>query len=171
MLGTVFGCGGGTARSGSESAKNAANQVQEQGGEKSIEGFGSEAQGSGRTAILAAEHGYLNAMGVEDSAKACFYLSAAVRSSLTQFAGAKRSSPSCADLLPTLLTPSAGAIARQQSDGKVTKVRVEDDRAFVVFRAPGARLYQFTMGREGGAWKVATVAASVLVPSAATLGG
>ena len=43
-------------------------------------------------------------------------------------------------------------------------MRDEGDRAFVVFKAPGAKLYQQTMVREGGEWKVATVAASVLVP-------
>ncbi len=49
-------------------------------------------------------------------------------------------------------------------------MRVQGDRAFVVFHAPGAKLYQMTMVQEGGNWKTATVAASVLVPSAATLG-
>ena len=67
-------------------------------------------------------------------------------------------------ILPALLAPTAAQVARQQADGQVTKVRDEGDRAFVVFKAPGAKLYQQTMVREGGEWKVATVAASVLVP-------
>jgi hypothetical protein len=49
-------------------------------------------------------------------------------------------------------------------------VGVRGDRAFVVFHAPGAKLFQLTMVREGGRWKTTTIAASVLVPSAATLG-
>jgi hypothetical protein len=66
--------------------------------------------------------------------------------------------------------PTAVAIAREQANGHVTKVRVEGERAFVVFHAPGAMLYQLTMVRDDGEWKTATVASSVLVPSAATQG-
>jgi hypothetical protein len=44
-------------------------------------------------------------------------------------------------------------------------VRVKGSRAFVVFHAPGAKLYTFTLLSEHGAWKLTTVASSVLVPS------
>jgi hypothetical protein len=43
-------------------------------------------------------------------------------------------------------------------------VRVDGDRAFIVFHAPGAKAYQMSLVREGGEWKVTTVVASVLVP-------
>ncbi len=49
-------------------------------------------------------------------------------------------------------------------------MRVQGDRGFVVYHAPGAKLYQLTMVREGGAWKAATIAGSILVPSPAMLG-
>jgi hypothetical protein len=55
-------------------------------------------------------------------------------------------------------------VARQQADGQITKVRVQGNRAFVVFRAPGAKLYVTGLVEEGGGWKATTVIPSVLVP-------
>ncbi len=63
-----------------------------------------------------------------------------------------------------MLALTADEIARELLEGEVAKVRVEGNRGFVVFKAPGVELYQLTMAREGGEWKAATVAASVLVP-------
>jgi hypothetical protein len=139
-----------------------------EGGEKSIERFGAEAGGSERRAILAAEQGYLGALATGHFKTACSHLSAQAQSSLKHLA--KMQAIRCRQILPKLLSGSAPASAGVQAAGKVMKVRVQGDRAFVVFHAPGARLYLFTMQREGGDWKVTTLAASVLAPSAATLG-
>jgi hypothetical protein len=83
--------------------------------------------------------------------------------------GSEAAGPS-ARFLSALLAPTAATISHEQAEGRITKVRVQGKRAFVVFHAPGAKLYMLTMVREGGGWKAATVAASILVPSAATLG-
>jgi hypothetical protein len=180
---TAAGCGGGgdssTQASGGQAETSAAQGSEStaaegrghyQGGEKSIEDFGAEAEGAGRAALLGAFHSYLNAVAAKDNATACSFLSGNVKRSLEQLAGGKSKSPGCTQILSKLLSPTAPAISREQAEGRITKVRVEGDRAFVVFHAPGAKLYQMTMVREGDEWKVATVAASVLVPSAATLG-
>lgn len=169
------GCGGGggsatQASSGQAESTGAEGQGHYQGGEKSIEDFGSEAEGASRAALLGAFHSYLKAVAAEDNAAACSYLSVNVQRSLEQLAGGQGKSPGCAQILSKLLSPTAPAISRDQAEGGIAKVRVEGDRAFVVFHAPGAKLYQMTMVREAGEWKVSTVAASVLVPSAATLG-
>jgi hypothetical protein len=140
----------------------------EAGGEKSIEEFGSEAAGPDRAAILSTFHAYLEAVAARDYPGACRHLAVAVRRSLERFLAKK--GVGCAQSLPALLAPGAAAISRQQANGHVTKVRAQGDRAFLVFHAPGARLYQLTMIREGGAWKAATLNPSVLVPAAATLG-
>lgn len=141
----------------------AGDAAQGRGGEASIEDFGSEAGGSERGRILAAFDGYLDAIAGRDYGAACAELSAAVKESLAQFVGGAKAS-ACASTLPKLLAPSASQAAREQAGGEVTKVRVEGDRAFVVFKAPGAELYQLTMVEEDGEWKAATVAAAVLVP-------
>lgn len=162
--------------SGSEKATTEATQGESdnshfEGGEKSIEGFGSEAKGADREAILSAEQAYLNALAAPDYAAACFYLAGGVHRSLRQLAPKQLKAEGCRAILPRLLSPSAATTARQQAEGKITKVRVEGDRAFVVFHAPGAKLYLFPMAREGNSWKTTTAAASVLVPSQATMDG
>jgi hypothetical protein len=142
----------------------------EAGGEKSIEDYGSESAGSGREALLAAFHGYLKGLAARDYTTACNYLAASVRRSLEQLVTKQLKAKGCPGIMPKLLAPTAAAIARRQANGKVTKLRVRGSRAFVVYHAPGAKLYVLTMTREGGGWKAALLAGSVLVPSPATLG-
>jgi hypothetical protein len=163
------GSSGGKSGGGGKGS-NGGGQSHYRGGEKSIEEFGNEAEGSSRAAVLGVFTGYLNALAAKDDATACNYLAASVQRSLEQFVTPALRRKGCAAILPKLLSPTAAAIARQQAAGRIAKVRVEGERAFVVFHAPGAKLYMLTMTREGGEWKVALVAASVLVPSAATLG-
>jgi hypothetical protein len=134
------------------------------GGEASIEDFGSEAEGADRAAILGSFETYLRALAGGDHETACERLSTPVQRSLTQLAPKALEAQGCPGILPKLLSPTAPAVAREQAAGEVTRVRVEGDQAFVVFKAPGAELYQLTMVDEGGTWKAATVAASVLVP-------
>jgi hypothetical protein len=165
----LVACGGGdggasTASTSSGSAGGGSGGGEAKGGEASIEEFGDEAGGSDREQILAVFNGYLNAVADEDYEAACSDLSAASQRSLEQFGGEAVKGKGCATILPALLAPTAGQVARQQANGKVTKVRDEGDRAFVVFKAPGAKLYQLTMVKEDGSWKAATLAAAVLVP-------
>lgn len=167
-------CGGGSdssTQSTSESPRGETTAKSDyEGGEESIEKFGSEATGSDKGAILAAEQGYLNGLADGDYATACSYLARPTQQSLEQLVVKQLKAKGCAAILPKLLSPSAPAVARQQANGKITKIRVEGDQAFIIFHAPGAKLYVFTMAQEDGAWKATAVAASVLVPSAATLG-
>jgi hypothetical protein len=174
LLGLAFllplsaGCGG--DGDSEQVSAGASAPTAPQGGEKSIEEFGSEAEGRGREELLNAFRGSLEAMAARDYGAACSYLADTVHRSLEQFVGGGSRAKGCEALLPKLLTPTAAAIAREQANGDVKKVRMEGDRGFVVFHAPGAKLYQLTMVREGGKWKAATVGGSVLIPSAATLG-
>lgn len=160
------GCGGDgdgeTTQGGTRSERRGGEGSR--GGEKSIEEFGAEAGESEREAILAVFEGYLTAVAEDDAATACSHLSATVHESLKQLVARGEKNVKCAQVLPALLAPTAATIAREQADGEVTRVRVEGDRAFVVFRAPGAKLYMLGLVEEGGEWKATTVAASVLVP-------
>jgi len=170
LLGLLLtSCGSGGSGEGGLSAPAKARpgaSTPYEGGERSVEGFGSEANRTSREAILAAEHAYLTAIAVRDFAKACPRLSASVRRSLERLArpGQARGCPA---VLPLLLSPSAPALARAQAAGRVTRVRVKGEQAFVLLHAPGARLYVFTMLREAGGWKATALAASVLVPAPA----
>ena len=82
---------------------------------------------------------------------------------LAAFANTSGNAP-CAKLLSVVLTPTASDFAREQVGGTITRVRVGGDRAFVVFRAPGAKRYMLAFVREDGEWKSTTAYASVLVP-------
>jgi hypothetical protein len=165
----LVACGGGDGDStsstmGTATAESPGGGEEHKGGEASIEEFGSEASGSDREAILAVFTDYMNAIAGKDYGTACSYLATNVQEGLEQLAGGASKGEGCTAILPKLLAPTAPQIAREQANGTITKVRVEGDRAFIVFKAPGAKLYQLTMVREDGEWKTATVAASVLVP-------
>jgi hypothetical protein len=162
LLLLVAGCGGGGSSSSTETSPGGSSR-QPVGGEASIEGFGQKAEGADRQAILAAFHGYLEALAHKDYPGACAHMAASLHESLGQLAG-KGSKAACATLLPALLSPQAAAIARDQAAGEVTGVRVEGERGFVVFKAPGARLYDMPMAGEAGEWKVASAVAGVLAP-------
>lgn len=163
----LVACGGGsdvssTAGTASRPAKDAGEPSR--GGEASIEEFGAEATAAEREEILAAFHGYLDAIAERNYGTACSRLSSNVHTSLEAVAPKPLKAKGCEGILPELLAPSAAQIARQESNGEVTKVRVEGDRGFVVFKAPGAKRFQMTMVREGGEWKIAIVSAGILVP-------
>jgi hypothetical protein len=165
------GCGGGGSSQGQGTTQGSSEQSttqsapSEENAEESIEGFGEEAEGSERDEVLAAFHGYLGALAEGDEQGACSHLAANVQQSLQQLAAKAKKPPSCPQLLEALLSPEADQIAQGQEEGKVTKVRVKGDTAFVVFHAPGARLYQLTLVQEGGEWKATSLSASVLAPS------
>ena len=115
--------------------------------------------------MLGAFHDYLGAIAAKDYPGACSYLAARVTESLATARRQSQENVSCPQLLEALLSPQAGQIAKGQAEGKVLKLRVKGDTAFVVFHAPGARLYELTLAREGGEWKVTSLSASVLAPS------
>jgi len=173
------GCGGGEGASTGSSAAAVPKSAPERparsrpggepGGEASIEGFGAEAEGAPRAAILSAFHGYLGALAAGNHMAVCAHLAAVVRRSLARLAGGSKPPP-CPRLLSALLSPEAPATAREQRGGRVRNVRIAGERGIVVFHAPGAKLYQMPMAREAGEWKVGLLAASVLVPDPATFG-
>jgi hypothetical protein len=154
---------GGSAGDSTKSNATTARVHHFEGGEKSVEEFGSEAAASGRQAIVSVEHAYLYAIAERDFARACALLSASVQRSLEQLVPKLRGE-GCAAILPKLLASSAPAIVREQAEGEIRRVRVKGGRAFVIFHAPGAKLYVFTMVKEGGRWRPTAATASILVP-------
>jgi hypothetical protein len=158
LLALLPGCGG----SGDAPTTAATSPPQRKNAEESIEGFGEGAEGSDREELLLAFHGYLGALAASDEEKACAYLGERVSESLDQLAKGKNAG--CPEILEALLSPEAGKVARAQERGRIEKVRVEGDTAFVVFHAPGARLYQLNLIREDDEWRVSALSASVLAP-------
>ena len=139
-------------------------------GEKDIEEFGSEATGSESEAVVAAERGYLSAIVKGDFRSACSLVASGVRKQILELVREATGAITCPRIFPHMLASNAAKVAAQQLSGSIVKVRVEGDRGFVLFHAPGARLFVFPLLREGGRWHVATITSSILAPSAATLG-
>ena len=166
LLGAVLlsGCGGSSSTQSSTETQSA-SQAAPQNAEASIEAYGDEAEGSDREAVLSAFHAYFGALAQGDEQAACSRLGANVQRSLQSLAAKSKKELSCAQLLELLLSPQAKQIAKGQANGKITKVRIKGDTAFIVFHAPGARLYRLTMVEEEGEWKATTLSASVLAPS------
>lgn len=133
-------------------------------GAGSIQGFGSEARGGQRLTIVAAMRAYLGAVADRDYGSACAALGAPARSSLRRIVLARMRRAGCAATLSALLASSAVRTSRQALSGAVVQVRVGGNRAFVLYRAPGAQLYVFALARERDGWRAAMVAGSVLMP-------
>lgn len=161
----LAGCGAGGDSQGAPSSTPPAPAAasSSESAEASIEEFGEEAEGKDREQLLSVFHGYLGSLAVGDEAAACAYLGEQVRASLGQFSDAKEAG--CPEILEAILVPEAGAIAHGQERGRIEKVRLEGDTAFVVFHAPGARLYQMNLAKEDGKWKASLLSSSVLAPS------
>jgi hypothetical protein len=136
-----------------------------QGEDDSLGSFGHEAEGEDKEAILAGEQGYLAALGERDFQAACSHLAKQTADSLLQFAPPELRAEGCAAVLSKVLAPAAISDAAEQAEGEITAVRLEGDQAFVTYRAPGARLYAFSLVRDEGEWGVTTVTGSVIVPA------
>jgi hypothetical protein len=170
------GCGGGSEASSGmhesapETTTSNGKRSHFRGGEKDIEEFGSEATRSEQEAVLSAEQTYLSSIVSRDYGKACTLVSKSLEEQFSAIVTGAAGHKTCSQVLPRILAGDASHVAGLQLSGQVVKVRVQGDRGYVVFHAPGARLFVFPMVHEGGGWRVATITSSILAPSAATLG-
>jgi hypothetical protein len=164
----LSGCGDGGDTASTASASGTGRVDKTAGAEQSIEGFGAEAVGSDRRTILRVERSYFAAIAAKRYAVACSILAGRVRHSIANLAGSGQDG-SCPQVVPALLAPQAYATAREQARATVRRVRVKGGQAFIVFHAPGARLYQLPLTYEKAEWKVGLLVASVLAPSLSTL--
>jgi hypothetical protein len=151
---------------GSESGDESSTQ----GADPRVEAFGREAASGDRAAIVAAMKGYLQALAVQDYRRACSSLATSVQRSLERIVAKQVRARGCAAILPMILSGAAATTSREAAAGAVSRVRVSGNRALVLYHAPGAQLYVMTMTREGSAWKAATIAGSILIPSAGATG-
>jgi hypothetical protein len=126
-------------------------------GDHSIQEYGSEAGGSENEEVVAAMRSFFSAMAAPHYTEVCAGIGAAYRESLARLAKLKHTGSSCASLLGTLLTASAASEAKKAAGATVSRVRVKDGTAFVLFRPPGGKLSYFVMKEEDGAWKATSI--------------
>jgi hypothetical protein len=128
----------------------------------SLATFGSEASGGDRAAVLAALHGYLSAIAAGDWGAACEQLSAPIQHQLELLIAHAKAvhGRGCAAALGALLAHAPSSLRRQQAQLNVLAVRINSDRAFVLYRSPQLPHAVISMLREAGRWKAGVLAGS-----------
>lgn len=158
--GALLASCGGSSDSATETAPAAAQG--REGGERGVLEFGAAASPEQRQQIVAAKESYFRTLGQRDLEGACEALAAGARDSLAALTGGEDGG--CTEAIKRLLSPEAFAVAKHAAGGQVSRVRVDGDQAFVIYRAPGAKLFVLPMAREGDEWRPTSVLGSVLVP-------
>jgi hypothetical protein len=146
------------------------DRLRVKGGDNSVQEFGEEADDSERNAAATALHNFLDARANEQWDAACFYLAAEVRESLEKFAAqaekagaAQDVDTSCAGILARLTNRAAlPALRKEAAQADVGSLRIEGERAFVIYQGMGDTILAVPMSNEGGSWKVASLAGTPL---------
>lgn len=161
LAAVIVGCGGDdpTTATGASNAGTGAGDGQSSppnaefvrpGGDNSVQRSGVEAPPAERTAASVVLAAYLRAGATERRAAQCRQLSAAALESLQQLGN------SCANALEAV-TPDEARSASAMV-GPIGSLRVEDDRAYALYHGRGGVDYAIAMRREGGEWKVDSLA-------------
>jgi hypothetical protein len=131
-----------------------------QGGDNSIQNFGAEAEGSEFEQVAAALHDFLDARAVGDWAAACSYMSKSVVESFERLAAQAKQTAgaSCAKVVGELTSPAAKpAMKAEAAKANVRSLRIEGERAFLIYTGDEKTVLAMPMTHEGGAWKVASL--------------
>jgi hypothetical protein len=150
-------------------------QYRVKGGDNSVQEFGAEAEDAEREAAARAVHNFLDARAQEAWEAACTYLATEVRESLEEFAvkaqeaAAKQGKAeqfddtSCASILGRLTNRAALPELREEAaQADVGSLRVEGDRAFVIYTGLRGTVIAIPVAKEDDGWKVAALGGTPL---------
>ena len=140
-------------------------QFKVKGGDNSVQEFGEEADASETEAAAIALHNFLDARAEGDWDAACRYLSKSTAESFEKLAArAKQIDGSgCGAILEALTNPAAkSAMKAEAKKADVGSLRIEGDRAFVIYSGTGGTVLAIAMANEDGDWKVASLAGTPL---------
>jgi len=128
----------------------------------SIATFGSDASAGDRAAILAALHRYVSAIAAGDWGAACGQLSAPIKHQLELLLAHAKGvhGRGCAAALGALFAHTPGSLRRQLTPLNVIAVRINSNRAFVLYRSTQLPHAVISMLREAGRWKAGVLAGS-----------
>jgi hypothetical protein len=134
-------------------------QFRVKGGDNSVQEFGSEASEAEFDEAAAALHDFLDARVEGDWQAACAHLASDVTASLAQVAGnAERlQGKGCAGILEALSTGVPQSGLKEAAVADVGSLRIEGDRAFVIYRGVEGTVFAIPMTDQDG-WKVAALA-------------
>lgn len=153
-----------TGASGSSTTPETKSGGRAEGGDRSIQEFGSRAPRPELTAAAAVLHAYLDARAAGAWGAACERLAPKTAAELVRQLGsaAGAEKPGCGEVLAALSDGVPPAVLRAAAEVDVDALRAEGDSGFLVFRdADGEGLF-IAMRREEGRWFVSAIAPSPL---------
>jgi hypothetical protein len=133
-------------------------QFKVKGGDNSIQEFGEEADASELAAAAAALHNFLDARAEGNWAAACDYMAKATVESFEKLAAQAKEpgDTSCGATLEKLINPAARQSMKAEAEkADVGSLRIEDERAFLIYTGTEGTVLAMPMANEGGNWKVA----------------
>jgi hypothetical protein len=140
-------------------------QYRVKGGDNSVQNFGDEADESERDQASAALHGFLDARANQDWNEACSYLATPVKDQLESVADKSEQlkDKGCAAILEALASQADPKLYRKEAaQASVGSLRIEDERAFVIFRGLEKTVYTIPMVDEDGEWLLGSIAPTPL---------
>lgn len=140
-------------------------QFRVKGGDNSVQEFGEEAEASELDAAATTLHNFLDARAEGNWAAACDYMSKGIIASFEKLAlqAQQVKDTSCAGILEALTNPAAkGAMKAEAEKADVGSLRIEDERAFLIYTGTDGAILAMPMANEGGDWKVASLAGTPL---------
>jgi hypothetical protein len=135
------------------------------GGDNSVQEFGEEADTTEFDAAAVALHNFLDARAAGNWAAACGYMSKDIAESLEKLAAqAKQGGDrSCAGIIEKLTNPAAmSAMKAEAEKADVGSLRIEGERAFLIYTGTDGTVLAMPMANESGDWKVASLAGAPL---------
>ena len=140
-------------------------QFRVKGGDNSVQEFGGEADTSELDKAATALHNFLDARAAGDWGAACSYMSKSIVESFEKLAAQAKQlkNTSCAEILGKLTNPAAKReLLAEAAKADIGSLRIEDERAFVIYTGTDKTILAMPMANEGGAWKVASLAGTPL---------
>ncbi len=140
-------------------------QFRTNGGDNSIQEFGSESDEPELRQGAETVHAFYVARAGEEWASACSYLAASQVKSLEQLAA---SSPQlqgkgCAPILNAVTKPLSPAQQRETTTVDAASLRQQGEQAFLLYTGPpGRTVYAMPLRSEAGSWKLGALSAAAL---------
>lgn len=135
-------------------------EEEEEAPDQSIQSYGSEAAGGEKEEVVSAMRSFFRALASADYATVCADLTTANREQLQQYLKLEQEgSGSCASILAKILSPATAPEAKKAAVATISRVRIGEGNAFILFRPAGGKLSYFVMKDEDGAWQATSLAA------------
>jgi hypothetical protein len=135
------------------------------GFDNSVQDYGAEASGSDQGEAATVLHNFLDARAEGNWAATCSYMSKSTVESFEKLAAQSKQieDRGCGEVLEKLTNPAVKRELREEAaQADVGSLRVEGDRAFIIYRGLNKAVIAIPMTKEGGSWKVAGLSGTPL---------